>query len=59
MDIIDLLNDAYAFNGDPLFKKARDEIQRLRNELEDLATTTYTSRDDYKQKAREALEEKE
>ena len=30
MDIVDLLKDGYAFNGDPLHRKALDEIERLR-----------------------------
>lgn len=34
MDIVELLDDAYAFNGDPLFKKAKDEIKRVRKSLE-------------------------
>ena len=34
MDIIDLLKDGYAFNGDPLHRKALDEIERLREALE-------------------------
>jgi len=32
MNIIDLLNDAYAFNGDLLHRKAVDEIERLRGQ---------------------------
>ena len=36
MDIIDLLKDGYAFNGDPLHSKALDEIERLRHEFREL-----------------------
>lgn len=34
MDIVDLLKDGYAFNGDPLHRKALDEIERLREQVE-------------------------
>ena len=35
MDIVDLLKDGYAFNGDPLHRKALDEIERLRGIIND------------------------
>ena len=38
MDILDLLNDAYAFNGDPLFKKAHSAISDLRDALQHILT---------------------
>lgn len=36
MDIVDLLKDGYAFNGDPLHRKALDEIERLRKDKAEL-----------------------
>lgn len=34
MDIVAELKDAYAFLGDPLHRKAYEEIERLRNEFQ-------------------------
>jgi hypothetical protein len=55
MDIVTKLEDAYAFLGDPLHREAANEIERLREELRELASTTYHSVNDYKERASEAL----
>jgi len=68
MDILDLLNDAYAFNGDPLFKKAHSAIYDLREALryiadmpdgweEDEELNLLFVVDNHVKVAREALEE--
>lgn len=47
MDIVDELKDSYSFLGDPLHRKAWEEIERLRKENAELkellqATVDYT-----------------
>jgi len=55
MDIVEVLKDSHGFLGDPLHREAWEEIERLREALRELASTTYHSVDDYKERAREAL----
>jgi hypothetical protein len=39
MDIVDELKDSYSFLGDPLHRKAWEEIEKLRKRLKDDAKT--------------------
>jgi hypothetical protein len=41
MDIVIELKDAYAFLGDPLHRKAYEEIERLRGQVEELEEEVY------------------
>ena len=41
MDIVDELKDAYSFLGDPLHRKAWEEIERLREALRFYADETH------------------
>jgi len=41
MDIVAELKDAYAFNGDPLHRKAYEKIERLRQIVLDLKSVDY------------------
>lgn len=52
--IVEILNDVIVNS-----LKAEEEIKRLRGALQELATSTYHSVDDYKDRAREALGEPE
>ena len=49
--IVNILNEVIVNN-----LKAEEQIKHLRGALQELATSTYHSVDDYKDRAREALE---